>query len=251
MDRVKTKRMVAIHWKVLVSVAFVIMLVAAYYLSPFGIHDINKSYYSSRNPTYYYNLYSLFFWNWGSVIENIILTADIAASGLGLLFIWLNRPEWSLSVCGVWLLTMIASLVRNYNSVYYHLSGRNEIVIVDPVPYIVLWFVFLALVSLAFLALWDTRKHGARRPQTQRYVNRPQQTATASTQSGNEEAMEILRQLADLRARGILTDEEFNRKKSELLGSITLPHAAQRDPVRNGYAVPNRMAERDDDLPDL
>ena len=46
----------------------------------------------------------------------------------------------------------------------------------------------------------------------------PSSTATPSKFTVNEDCDEILRRLAKLKEEGIITEEEFGRKKSELLG---------------------------------
>jgi hypothetical protein len=57
--------------------------------------------------------------------------------------------------------------------------------------------------------------------------NTPQPIATPvtpivnSTKQSNDEIIELLKKLGELKASGILTDEEFDAKKKELLNKIS------------------------------
>jgi hypothetical protein len=58
-------------------------------------------------------------------------------------------------------------------------------------------------------------KYAADEPQQVQYVEAPPAAAPAPTE---DDSVAQLEQLADLHAKGILTDEEFSAKKAQILG---------------------------------
>ena len=59
--------------------------------------------------------------------------------------------------------------------------------------------------------------------QTQTQPQQPQQQQNAGNAAGGndqQKMIDLLKQLGELKAAGVLTEEEFNQKKAEILGKL-------------------------------
>ena len=114
----------------------------------------------------------------------------------GIVFIWLNRPKYSAAFGAPLLLVMLISLFFD----------REEYYVYD--TYYILWIFAIALAVFLVLSILST-EYGPRQLQTVKIIQ---------PISGKESSADEIMKFKELLDSGVITQEEFDAKKKEILG---------------------------------
>lgn len=114
----------------------------------------------------------------------------------GIVFIWLNRPKYSAAFGAPLLLVMLISLFFD----------REEYYAYD--TYYILWIFAIALAVFLVLSILST-EYGPRQLQTVKIIQ---------PISGKESSADEIMKFKELLDSGVITQEEFDAKKKEILG---------------------------------
>lgn len=203
-------------YQIISTIAFVNLSILMAVLEPFCLFDIYSlaGWFGGSNVWSYETIFG-FFWysslhDFGEVLAIITV---VAASIAGIVFMWMNRPKISGICGGVLLLIMLLSLIHIWGFDYV-IQRRNHgmddtFLDVDVQgSYYALWGSLVLLAVFVVLAIVFTKK-GPRQPKVVKIV----ETSTAAISSADE-----IKKLKDLCDSGVITQEEFDAKKKELLG---------------------------------
>lgn len=171
-----------------------------------------------------WEIFSLNFgYNVGLVVSIILKALCLVAAVAGLAFIWMNRPKFTLFAVVPFLLTLLLSYIRVYD---YEMSSYEKFW-TTPNAYIavgvtkfsmgIMWTIFVLLIVFSALALLTTKK-GNPHPTPVTVANNANNPVPVYTTTPSIDHTEELRNYKKLLDDGVITQEEFDAKKKQLLG---------------------------------
>lgn len=149
--------------------------------------------------------------NWGFfqyTIDYIFIGIGI----IGIMFVWMNRPKLAAITPGVYLVTMLLTLLKKDFTEYY-LDGEYFVSISFGNEYTYAWIAVVVFVILAVITILVTKK-GERKPVAVRVTEMPKPVVA---NGGLEQKVSDLAKYKELLDSGVITQEEFDAKKKQLL----------------------------------
>lgn len=189
------------------TISYIALSVLMFTLDVFGWRDPFVLY----SNTFGMKVFRIFYWNFNydNGVERFVEIIAVVATIVGIVFVWLNRPKASGICSGALTVIMLLSLLRMYDfEDYYVIEGYDFYVISVEDAYYILWGALAVLIVFIILSIMFT-KQGPRQPRAVTIVEVPQQISLADE----------IKKYKDLLDSGVITQEEFDAKKKEILGN--------------------------------
>lgn len=196
--------------KIIIVVLFVALCFSTFALDTFitkNVFSIVDSYYHNWNIT----LYEMITFAYGDSVKLLCQLWCIVSCLLGAVSIWFNKPKKSMYSIISMIFFMLFTLTRNYevydSYIYWAIGPSDDCSFIQGNPnflYWALWLMLFLLIGLFILAL---------RYRSQRDVN-----SIDTIMPLNENSLSEIAKYKDLLNQGVITAEEFEAKKKQLLG---------------------------------